>query len=206
MKSNKKNLKTKKKFFSSKKRQTRRRSKKQSLWNMFGCSKNMKGGGCGCGAPMMMNGGGCGCGCGVPMKMNGGGPCAGSILAYPHNNISCIDNLAYTGKGGSRKNGGNGGKDGRSPSANALNIMAPLMGGTADNMPVGAKYPSGTVGSPWGPSYSNWPGVNGIQGDKNYYILNPYNNQLQLCLPVEVENIKNPKKIEKQIHLENMLE
>lgn len=171
MKSNKKNSisKTKKKFFSSKKRQTRRRSKKQSVWNMFGCARNMNGGGSGCGAPMLINGGGS-C-AGAPMLMNGGGSCAGDILAYPHNNISCVNNLAYTGKGGMKKNGGK--KEGFSHNLNA----AVMNGGTNDNMPLGAKYPSGTVGTPWTPSYSNWPGVNGIQGDKNYYMLNPYINQ-----------------------------
>ena len=174
----KKSLKTKKNFFSNKKKRNSRRSKKQQLWKMRGCS-NMSGG----------------CGC---QLMNGGGSCSGSMLAYPYNNLSCVNNLAYTGnvRGGGKKGGKKGGNgvngvndDGVQdpPSGNGVGIEkiittlpvgGHLVGGTSvDNMPMGAKYPSGTVGSPWGPSYSNWPGVNGIQGDRNYYILNPYNNQ-----------------------------
>jgi len=162
MKLNKKKTnKNKKKFFYNKKSRSRR-SKKQTLWKMFGCATNMKGGGCDCNA-------------GAPVLMNGGGACSGSMLAYPSGDIPRVNNLAYTGRGGRKNRGGN--VDGDENEFDH-NLNAAIVGGTSgDNMPMGAKYPSGTVGSPWGPSYSNWPGVNGIQGDKNFYMLNPYNNQ-----------------------------
>ena len=165
----KKTNKNKKKFFSNKKSRSRR-SKKQPLWKMFGCA-NMRGG--------------CGCNAGAPALMNGGGACSGSMLSYPYKNISCVNNLAYNGKGGRKNRGGNvNGNENENENENEklqfnYYLNAPLIGGgtSGDNMPLGAKYPSGTVGSPWGPSYSSWPGTNGIQGDRNYYILNPYNNQ-----------------------------
>jgi hypothetical protein len=38
----------------------------------------------------------------------------------------------------------------------------------------GIPYPNGLVGTPWKPEISNWPGVNGINGDSNYIALNQY--------------------------------
>jgi hypothetical protein len=42
----------------------------------------------------------------------------------------------------------------------------------------GIPYPDGLVGSPWTPAISGWPGVDGIQGDRNYLSLNTYNNDI----------------------------
>jgi hypothetical protein len=42
----------------------------------------------------------------------------------------------------------------------------------------GIPYPDGLVGSPWTPSISGWPGVDGVQGDRNYLSLNTYNNDI----------------------------
>ena len=177
MKLNKKKTnKNKKKFFSNRKSRNRR-SKKRSIWNMFGCANNMKGGE------------GCGCTAGAPALMNGGGDCIRSNWSYPSDYIKCANNLAFTGTGGKKRGRGRGrggGIDSGSGSGSGISTQTALMhagvlamtGGTSgDNMPMGAKYPSGTVGSPWGSYYSNWPGVNGIQGDKNFYMLNSYNNQ-----------------------------
>jgi hypothetical protein len=38
----------------------------------------------------------------------------------------------------------------------------------------GIPYPDGLVGSSWGPEPAQWPGVNGIPGDRNHYSLNTY--------------------------------
>jgi len=35
-------------------------------------------------------------------------------------------------------------------------------------------YPNGLVGTAWTPKISSWPGVNGVDGDSNYYPLNTY--------------------------------
>jgi hypothetical protein len=43
---------------------------------------------------------------------------------------------------------------------------------------AGIPYPDGLVGSPWTPSVSGWPGVNGVPGDSNYYPVNNYNNDI----------------------------
>jgi hypothetical protein len=43
---------------------------------------------------------------------------------------------------------------------------------------AGIPYPDGLVGSPWTPSSSGWPGVDGIPGDNNYYPVNTYNNDV----------------------------
>ena len=49
----------------------------------------------------------------------------------------------------------------------------PMKGGNK-----GIPYPDGLVGSPWTPSISGWPGVNGVPGDSNYYPVNTYNNDI----------------------------
>ena len=38
----------------------------------------------------------------------------------------------------------------------------------------GPLYPDGLVGSPWRPSVADWPGVDGIPGDRNYLAYNNY--------------------------------
>lgn len=38
----------------------------------------------------------------------------------------------------------------------------------------GLPYPDGLVGSPWRPPVADWPGVNGISGDRNYLAYNTY--------------------------------
>jgi hypothetical protein len=38
----------------------------------------------------------------------------------------------------------------------------------------GPSYPDGLVGSPWSPSVADWPGVDGIPGDRNYLEYNTY--------------------------------
>lgn len=43
---------------------------------------------------------------------------------------------------------------------------------------IGIPYPNGLVGSPWTPSISGWPGVDGIPGNRNYFELNTYNNDI----------------------------
>lgn len=141
----------------SKRRSNKNHSKKQRLWKMKGCAKcyNMRGG-CGCGAPANNN------------MMMGGGVCAGDILAYsPDYKYSCNNNLAYTGKGGSKKE-----------AFEQAMMMMPVLGGSAscntDNMPSGASYPSGAMGSPWTSNPSSWPGVAGVQGSTNYLAYNNY--------------------------------
>lgn len=161
------------------KRVTKNKSRKQRLWKMKGCAKvvNMRGG-CGtCGvmpANNMIMSGGCGCGAQANNMIVGGGVCAGDILAYPHNNYRCNDNLAYTGKGGSFLNK----QRSNSQSQFIDNNLHLLLGGSetcnSDNMPSGASYPSGAMGSPWTSNPSTWPGVAGVQGDSNYLAYNNY--------------------------------
>jgi len=38
----------------------------------------------------------------------------------------------------------------------------------------GAPYPNGLTGSPWKPPIPNWPGVDGISGDRNHLSYNTY--------------------------------
>ena len=38
----------------------------------------------------------------------------------------------------------------------------------------GVPYPDGLVGSPWRPQVSDWPGVDGIPGDRNHLAYNTY--------------------------------
>ena len=48
------------------------------------------------------------------------------------------------------------------------------MGGSSVQSNNGLPYPNGLVGSPWTPSASGWPGVDGISGDRNYLGYNTY--------------------------------
>ena len=51
-----------------------------------------------------------------------------------------------------------------------------MKGGSGNN---GIPYPNGLVGSPFnGGNINDWPGVNGIGGDRNYYPNNTYNNDV----------------------------
>jgi hypothetical protein len=50
-----------------------------------------------------------------------------------------------------------------------MSMKGGLKGGNA-----GIPYPNGLVGSPWTPSSSGWPGVDGIPGDRNYLAYNDY--------------------------------
>lgn len=43
---------------------------------------------------------------------------------------------------------------------------------------AGIPYPNGLVGTSWTPSVNGWPGVNGIVGDRNYYVNNSYDNDV----------------------------
>jgi hypothetical protein len=42
----------------------------------------------------------------------------------------------------------------------------------------GIPYPNGLAGSPWTPAITGWPGVDGIQGDRNHFPLNTYKNDI----------------------------
>lgn len=42
----------------------------------------------------------------------------------------------------------------------------------------GIPYPDGLVGKPWNPSINGLPGVDGIQGDRNYLALNDYKTDI----------------------------
>jgi len=41
-----------------------------------------------------------------------------------------------------------------------------------------AVYPDGLVGKPWTPAIGGWPGVDGVGGDRNYYAVNTYTNDI----------------------------
>lgn len=60
--------------------------------------------------------------------------------------------------------------------------MAPLLvaGGKKSQQGgnPGIPYPNGLAGSPWTPAISGWPGVDGIQGDRNHFPLNTYTNDI----------------------------
>jgi len=46
----------------------------------------------------------------------------------------------------------------------------------------GLLYPAGLAGSPWTAQISGWPGVDGIQGDRNYSLLNTYPTDVQTAI------------------------
>jgi hypothetical protein len=46
----------------------------------------------------------------------------------------------------------------------------------------GIPYPNGLVGAPWTPSPSGWPGVDGVQGGRNYLAPNNYQTDVQTSI------------------------
>jgi hypothetical protein len=140
-------------------------------------------------------------GCSKKNRKNYLGGSADVNLAYTGNGgITTVPNpfLAYTGKGGNtdamNKTVPNTGPP--SGGFNFLNPIGPQHGGCGCGMVGGKKnhrvgckcsscrkkmiggnpgipYPDGLVGSPWNPTNNGLPGVDGIQGGRNYL---PYNN------------------------------
>jgi hypothetical protein len=56
------------------------------------------------------------------------------------------------------------------------------MGGMQMGGNPGIPYPNGLTGSSWTPATSGWPGVNGVQGDRNYLAHNDYKVDPQTAL------------------------
>jgi hypothetical protein len=125
-------------------------------------------------------------------------------LAYPSNNVPTVPNphLAVTNetlaraypalappaggwgflnptygiKGGSSQKGGcgcglqsGGGKNKKGGCCGAC--ATSMLGGAGNN---GIPYPNGLAGTPWTPELSGWPGVDGIDGNRNYLAHNDY--------------------------------
>lgn len=147
-----------------------RRRKSQRIYKMKGCNRK-------------------GCKKTKTKKYLGG---SNMNLAYPSTNVPTVPNphLAYAYpakgpaaggwgflnpqsviKGGSSQKGGcgcglqaGGQKGGYCPTCN-------MLGGAGNN---GIPYPNGLAGSPWTPALKDWPGVDGVDGNRNYLALNEY--------------------------------
>jgi hypothetical protein len=69
-----------------------------------------------------------------------------------------------------------------SPSNSYGNLVPGQKGGCGQCLQKGGNgfyknplpYPNGLVGTAWTPKISSWPGVNGVDGDSNYFPLNTY--------------------------------
>jgi hypothetical protein len=176
------------------------KSKTQKLYNMKGCSlAKHKKGGKRCKMCWGVQKGGCGCAMtgGARTRRNK------KMLAYPASNSAsqsafASDYLGYTGKGGQNPNL----PYGQTPPFNnefppGVSEPQNLRGGQQtegvinDNVIYGANstyggkrrrrrggnsgmWPDGLTGSAWGAPVSQWPGVNGISGDRNYLAYNNY--------------------------------
>jgi len=115
-------------------------------------------GGCGCGIPIM-SGGSCPS-CSAPLmsggrkKKGGCGTCSpGFMIGGTRHRLGCKCSSCKSKRGGNMK-GGN----------------------------PGIPYPDGLVGKPWTPSIGGWPGVDSIQGGRNYLALNDYNTDPQTAM------------------------
>ena len=111
-------------------------------------------GGCDCGIPLMsggsfMKGGNCpSCSMsGGRSKKGGCGPLclSGLMVGGKRHRLECKCSSCKM-KGGKLMKGGN----------------------------PGIPYPNGLVGEAWTPAIGGWPGVNGVQGDRNYLPVNDY--------------------------------
>ena len=161
----------------SRKSHSRKSHRRQKIYKMKGCSNKTR------------------------RKSLGGG---NINLAYTgaNNDIQSVPNpfFSYTGKGGSscnssltpslvvplNTNGGDKTLPNTGPisgtSVNFLNPQGLQKGGCGCGLSAmtggntGIPYPDGLVGSKW--SATELPGVNGIQGDNNYYAPNNYNDDI----------------------------
>jgi len=85
-----------------------------------------------------------------------------------------------------------------------------LMKGGMKGGNVSIPYPDGLVGTAWKPSIADWPGVNGVPGDSNYYPVNTYNTDISRQM-VNVGanppflNMKGGKRKQKGGNLSNFL-
>ena len=121
-------------------------------------------------------------------------------LAWPSNNVPTVPNphLAYTYpssgppaggfnflnpqsviRGGSQKGGycsacnmQSGGVQSGGQKGGCCGVCSTSMLGGAGNN--GIPYPNGLAGDPWTPKSSGWPGVDGVDGNRNYIALNEY--------------------------------
>jgi hypothetical protein len=152
-----------------------RRRKSQRIYKMKGCNRKTQ------------------------RKKYLGGSNMNMDLAYPSNNVPTVPNphLAYTYpargppaggfnflnptygiKGGASQKGGcgcglqSGGSKNKKGGFCAVCAAPLLMAGGAGNN--GIPYPNGLAGAPWTPASSGWPGVDGVDGNRNYLAHNDY--------------------------------
>jgi hypothetical protein len=119
----------------------------KKIWKMKGCS--MKGGNCGCGGVLTGGSGGTGAGCGCNMLTTGGKMKTKKYRDKHHNKTKKIYLVKGQGQGqGQAKN---------------------KKGGNSWAFPNGAQ-----IGAPWTGNVSTWPGVQGLDGQTNYFALNKY--------------------------------
>ena len=127
-------------------------------YNLWNSARSQHGGGCNCGMPFMS--GGCGDMCSMRGGKRGTRRARGKARA-----------MGKAIARGRAKAGGCGPM-----------CMAPLLlaGGKKSQKGgnPGIPYPNGLAGSPWTPAISGWPGVDGIQGDRNHFPLNTYKNDI----------------------------
>ena len=102
-------------------------------------------------------GGNCGCS-GIPILSGGS-----SRKKKLGGNCGALCGLSYTASGGSHRIG-----------CKCSPCKVKQSGGNP-----GIPYPAGLAGSPWKSEISAWPGVDGIQGDRNYSPLNTYPTDVQ---------------------------
>ena len=132
-------------------------------------------------------------------------------LAYTGEKIPTVPNpfLAYTGKGGLNINASDktipntgplnqglgtpflnpvgaqrGGMCGgtKHRSACCCSECKKMRGGVLTGGNPGIPYPNGLTGSPWTPSTSGWPGVDGVQGGRNYIAHNNFPTDVQRAI------------------------
>lgn len=172
--------------------------KKQKMYNMKGCSKSRKHRVVG-GSSLAYTGkpihtepnpyfsytgkGGSSCGlhkmASVPVNENASNP------VYPNTGAPIVSNTIFNnaspqlGGGCSSCSAGLmvGGARHRSQ-CKCSKCKGAMKGGVMKGGNSGISYPNGLVGSAWGGNTSDWPGVNGISGDRNYISNNTYNNDV----------------------------
>ena len=100
-----------------------------------------------------------GCGCGLPFMNGGCGSCGTSVM----NGGTCAScTLPFMSGGNNHRSG----------------CKCSVCKGKQSGGNPGIPYPNGLAGSPWTPAISGWPGVDGVQGGRNYLAPNNYHTDI----------------------------
>ena len=109
------------------------------------------------------------CGCGMPLMSGGFGVMKGGRRRKRGGSCGPMCGLGYMVGGAKHRI--------RCKCSTCKNMGGAQMGGNP-----GIPYADGLVGAPWTPSTGGWPGVDGVQGGRNFLAPNSYKTDVQTSM------------------------